>query len=430
MNSKFSIKIKKRSQPGWLMWLLIMLPFLLGTLHDFLGLPRAIRYLLDAAWFFLLWFLVRFQRSVHTKGTRGLAAWVTAFLVYALLVYLVQFESALYFLWGVRNNFRFYAAFFAFAAFLTPKDAEDYLNVFDKLFWVNVPVSLVQFFTMGLKGDYLGGIFGVEQGCNAYTNIFFIIVVAKSVLFYLEKRETAWKCVSKCAAALLVAAMAELKFFFVEFLVIIVLAVLFTNFTWRKFWVIVGGFAAVLISVALLASLFPNFVGWFSVEWLWEAATSDRGYTDSGDLNRLNAIPVINELWLTNWGERLFGLGLGNCDTSAFAIVNTPFFEKYSGMHYTWLSYAFVYLETGYIGLMFYFGFFVMTYFRIRRIEKRSDGAAGTYCRIGRILAVCCMMIAVYNSSLRTEAGYMAYFALAIPFVFKKGFVKTEIAHT
>lgn len=420
MKTKMTIKIKKRTQPGWLMWLLIMLPFFLATLNELLHLPWAIRYVLDVAWIFLLCLLTRFRRRLNLYEAKGISVWVILFLVYTLCVYLIQFQSPLYYLWGVRNNFRFYAAFFAFAAFLTPKDTEDYLKVFDKLFWLNVVVSLIQYFGMGLKGDYLGGIFGIEKGGNGYTNIFFVIVITKSILFYLEKRESSWSCISKCAAAILVAALAELKFFFIEFAVIIVLAVLFTNFTWRKLWVIVGGLAAVAVGAVLLTSLFPGFAGWFSVDWFWETASSDKGYTSSGDLNRLNAISSINELWLTNWGERLFGLGLGNCDTSTFAIVNTPFFEKYGDMHYSWISYAFMYLECGWIGLVFYFGFYVLVFFEVCRIEKHSEGIVATYCRISRIMAVCFMIITIYNSSLRTEAGYMAYFVLAIPFAFRR----------
>lgn len=54
------------------------------------------------------------------------------------------------------------------------------------------------------------------------------------------------------------------------------------------------------------------------------------------------------------------------------------------------------------------------------RIEKRCSGVATTYCRMGRILALMCMIIAIYNSSLRTEAGYMMYFALSVPFVMRR----------
>ena len=414
------IRIKKRSQPGWLLWLIIVLPFVFGTLNDLLGLPWAVRYLLDAAWFALLLLMLCFQRQLKLKGLKGLLGWLGLFVLYTAAVYLVEFQSPLYYLWGARNNFRFFVAFLAFALFLRPEDIDDYLKLFDKLFWVNAVVSLVQFFVLGYKGDYLGGIFGVTQGCNGYTNIFFVIVVAKSILFYLEKKEAAWRSIAKCAAALLVAAMAEMKFFFVEFVLILALAVLFTNFTWRKFWVIIGGLSVVSLGALLLAVVFPSSAGFLAIEYFWETATSDKGYTSSGDLNRLNALSQINELWLTNGAQRLFGLGLGNCDTSSFAAFNTPFYRANGDMHYTWISYAFMYLECGWIGMVFYFGFFVMVYLRAVKTGKYSEGAAKTYCCLTRIVSLCWMLMALYNASLRTEAGYMAYLVLAIPFVFEK----------
>ena len=167
----------------------------------------------------------------------------------------------------------------------------------------------------------------------------------------------------KCAAVLVVAALAELKFFFVEFAIILALASLFTGFTWRKFAIILGGILGLAVCATLLMEIFPIFEGWFSFDRMLETATSDKGYTSSGDLNRLTAIPRINELWLTHWSQRVFGMGLGNCDTSSFAIVNTPFFEQYGHMHYTWMSYAIMYLECGWVGLIFYFGFFALVYF-------------------------------------------------------------------
>ena len=224
----------------------------------------------------------------------------------------------------------------------------------------------------------------------------------------------------KCVAMLLVAALAELKFFFVEFILVLSLAVIFTKFTWRKILIILGGSAAVVAAASLLMTVFPEFEGFLSLERILEVTTSDKGYTSTGDLNRLNAISRINELWLKTPWQRLFGLGLGNCDTASFDFLNTPIYEAYGTMHYTWNSYAMMYLECGWIGLIFYFGFFVLVYLSIRRIEKRCAGVAKTYCRMGRILALMCMIIAIYNSSLRTEAGYMMYFALAVPFTMNK----------
>lgn len=400
--------------------MLILMPLLFGTLIDFMTVPSAVRYVLDLFWVLLLVLLgVQHMRKKKEK-TSVIVIWTLLFLMYTVMVYIVQYQSILYFLWGLRNNFRFFVAFFAFTAFLKSDYIRDYFKLFDIFFWLNVAVSLYQYLVLELSGDYLGGIFGTEKGGNAYTNVFFLIMLVKEILFYLEKRQKSIPCMLKCVAMLLVAALAELKFFFVEFILVLSLAVIFTKFTWRKILIILGGSAAVVAAASLLMTVFPEFEGFLSLERILEVTTSDKGYTSTGDLNRLNAISRINELWLKTPWQRLFGLGLGNCDTSSFDFLNTPFYEAYGTMHYTWISYAMMYLECGWIGLIFYFGFFVLVYLSIRRIEKRCSGVATTYCRMGRILALMCMIIAIYNSSLRTEAGYMMYFALSVPFVMRR----------
>lgn len=414
-----TVTIKKRSQMWPLLWLLIFLPFCLGTLNDLLGLPYAIRYVLDITWVLLFVFMI-YGNGFAQRGIRRISLWILLFLIMTLAVLPVQYQSPLYYLWGLRNNFRFYVAFFAFAVFLKADEIEDSLKWFDVLFWINIAVSIVQYFQYELRQDNLGGLFGSETGVNGFTNIFFLIVLTKSIVFYLERKEKVWNLVLKSVAALFVAALAEMKFFFVEFLLVIVLAVLFTNFTWRKLLVILGGGVAIVGFAALLTTVFPHWGQWFALEWFLETAMSDVGYTGSGDLNRLTAISQINELWLKHWTQRIFGKGLGNCDTASFAAFNTPFFKQHGDMHYNWMSHAMIYLETGYFGLIFFFGFFVMTYLGIRRIEKRSTGKVKTYCRMSRIVTVMCPIIALYNASLRGEAAYMVYFLLAIPFTLER----------
>ena len=413
------IHIKKRTQSEIAMWLIIVLPFLFGLLNEFLGLPWAVRYTIDIAWLFLLVLLLKFNRQVLNANTKQLLLHTITFLLITLVVYLFHFQSPLYYLWGFRNNFRFFFVTLLFASFLKKANVSEYFELFEKLFWLNAAISFVQY-AMGYKGDHLGGLFGVLNGANGYTNIYFCIMVTHSAVRYMEKKESLANCAAVCVTALLIAALAELKFFFVEFILIFGLSALFTNFSIRKIFAVAGGMAAVMLFATLLEIVFPNFSGFLSIDWFLQAGTTDKGYTSSGDLNRLNAISQINELWLTTWPERLFGLGLGNCDTATYAFLNTPFFEENGYMHYTWLSYAFMYLECGWIGLIFYFDFFVLIYFKAAKIQKRVSGDGVTYCRLARIMAVLCAVISIYNSSLRTEAGYMAYFVLSIPFVFDR----------
>ncbi len=415
-----TITIKKRSQPGWLVWMMVFFPFMLGALNGLLGLPGAVRYIMDVAWVFLLIYLYRATKLRWTDGSGKLVIWIVLFLMYTFVLYLGQFQSPLYYLWGLRNEFRFYFMFFSCVVFLNQSEARDYLRIWDILFWVNFAAALFQFFVLGVKQDFLGGIFGVGEGVNGYINIFMLTIVTKALALYLNRQENTRSCFLKCGAALIIAAMAELKFFFAEFLLVVLLALLFSNFTWRKLWILLGALASVILGVALLTEIFPGFSDFFSIQWFAENAFSDKGYTGYGDLNRLNAIPKINEVWLKNGWQRLLGLGLGNCDTSAFAFLNTPFFRRNGDMHYTWLSYAKIYLETGWIGLIFYFGFFVLVYHRVGKIQKTVHGEAACYCLLAKIMAIMCVIISVYNSSLRTEAGYMVYFVLAIPFIYGK----------
>lgn len=424
MNNKMVIRIKKRSQPSMLIWLILLLLFAMALLLQIFHLPGAVRYLCDVVWICMAVMLV--LRSRIKGGDFQCAfGWIILFAAYTLLVYMVSYQSVFYYLWGFRNNFRFYVAFLFFVVFAKAEDIHDLFRLFDQLYWVNLVVTMIQFYLLEVDGDYLGGIFGVEQGCNGYTVVFLSVIVAKSVVFYLEAKEKTWQCLTKCTAALYVAALAELKYFYIMFIVIVVLASLFTKFTWRKFFLIAGGAIGIVAGVSLLSSLFSGGLKWFSLEWFWKNAISSKGYTSNYDLNRLNAIAVINERWLTDGWQRLFGLGLGNCDTSSYAIVNTPFFEKYGDMHYSWLSYAFMYLECGWIGLLFYYGFFALVYRRAQKMEHGCDASVKTYCRIARIMAIVCVMISIYNSSLRTEAGYLVYFVLAAPFAYSRSMQKS-----
>ena len=413
-----TLRIKRRSLPEWLTIFLVLFPFASATLTQLAGLPSAIDYCLDLAWvlLFTLGAVHTFRKGKLVTNAAGL--WVILFVVYTLTAYLMRWQSPLYYLWGLRNNFRFYAAFLAVAAFLRQEDAEKSFRIFDCLFYWNFLITLVQYFLLDYSGDYLGGIFGVEQGCNGTTILFFCIVLTRSVVRYFEKKENFLQCGSKCICALFVAALAELKFFYLAFVVILLLSLLFTEFTWRKLLMVLMAFAGVSVGTALLAQLFRGDSEWFTLQWMYNLVSSDRGYTSAGDLNRLTAIPMINELWLKAWGQRLFGLGLGNCDASNYAFLNTPFFRKYGDMHYTWMSYAQMYLECGYVGLAFYWGFFLLLYFKIRRFQKYGNGDMASYCRVARILTVLCPIISVYNGSLRMESGYMVYFALAVPFVY------------
>lgn len=326
------------------------------------GLPGIFDYVVDLVLFVLFILeIVKISKSKLDRdmGKIKLIFWIVFFLIYASASYLWNFQSIFYFLNGFRNTFRFYVFFVACILFLTEEEVHFYFKVFDWLLLVNVLLCTYQFFVLGKKMDFLGGIFGTESGCNAYMNTFLMIVMIRSVLLYLHREESIWLCFAKFLGTVYIASLAEIKIVFFELILIIILATLFTKFTWRKLFIIGWRSCFYLYGSNSPTGNFPRMGTTFSVEGIYNIVASKDGYTGTGDLNRLTAIQTINEKFFRTIPEKLFGYGLGNCDYASVDFLTTPFYRMHYRLHYTWMSTAIVYLELGFVGLIFYFGLFI-----------------------------------------------------------------------
>lgn len=426
MVNSFSDKlyIKKRSFFSWLVLFIIAFPFFYGLFIEFLGVADIITFLPDLSLVIIAFFAFATKRVIIKRDLKFFVLFIIVFSGYAIINYIFNFQSALFFLFGFRNTFRLYFAFFFFATFLDNGDIKTIFKFFDIIFWVNVPVMLFQFFFLDLNQDYLGGIFGALKGCNSYVNIFFCITAIKSIVFFLNKKESIYKCILKNLIMLILAAMAELKFFFIEFLAIALIAVLITSFSWRKLIIIVSAMLGAVFGVVILSQIFPSTIGMFAVEKLLSSASDLSGYTGQGDVNRLTAIPIISKNILKEPLLKLFGLGLGNCEKSNFAFFNTPFYNLHSYLNYNWFTHAILYLELGFFGLIIFILFYVLVIINAHKKAKRG-ATQKEYSQMAIIAAAICLLLLIYNSSLRLDEAYMLYFILALPFI--KGF-KNEAA--
>ncbi len=414
VSSLTKLHIKKYSLLQWLAYFVLFMPFFLAFFIDILRIPSFIKYTIDIAWVMGIVLLFMRRKIVFDKNLLPFLVFIAGFFLYVFIGYVLNYQSVFYFLWGFRNNFRFYFAFIIFCMLFTEEHAEFGLKIMDILFWVNVVVSLFQFFVLGLEQDFLGGIFGTEKGCNAYSLVFFTIVLSKSLLLFMEKKESAFKCFFKCGLILVISALAELKFFFVAFVIVLFLSTMLTSFSWRKFFVIFLSALLLVFASSILSQLFGSD-GDISFENLINLITA-KNYATENDLSRFGAVPTISKSIMKNPMERLFGLGLGNCDTSTFAICNTPFYQIYSFLHYNWFSSAFLFLETGFVGLVSYLLFFVMCLAFSHKQSKR-EGANKLFCHMAMIMSVICITLTFYNASLRVEVAYMIYFILALPLI-------------
>ena len=413
------IRIKRRSATRWIMLFVLFLPFIFSFLTEVLKLPRVIRFSTD----FLIIFSVVIV-AIHAflnrefavlRITSALMILVSLFFVYTLIAYLFNYQSVFYYIWGFRNNFRFFATFFLFIIFFELEDVDDILKAFDVLFWIHFVITLIQFFVLKYEQDFLGGIFGVEIGCNAYTIVFLTVVITISMLSFMNGKEKMHICFFKSAAALLVAALAELKIFFFIFIVTLILSSMITSFSPKKAALMLGASVLIMVSYTILVALFDYFDNFLSWDFLINSFTR-KNYASDEDMGRFTSIAYICDRFLTTVPERLFGMGLGNCDTSTVSIFNTSFYDKYVDTHYSIFSVSFMFIETGFVGLLLFLSFFVICLGYFISWLKKNRGNR-FFNQMGVIISALCFILVFYNSSLRTEAGYMVYFVLALPFI-------------
>ena len=397
-----------------MMLFIFFFPAAQAFLTELLPIPDAIKFLCDG---FLVLLLLKLFSQRFTKidnYSMPFVVVVTLFFFITLVGYLFNYQSVFYYLWGLRNNIRMFVAFFAFAYLADWEDAKGWIKALDVLFVINFAVVILQYFS-GYGQDYIGGIFGTSKGCNGSLLIFLCIVFAKTILSFMRGEEKMSKCIFVSVASLLVSTLSELKMFFILFILILFMASFMTAHSIKKTLFFVFGAVLVVLFGTLLTVLYKDFTDFLSFDSLIKALT-DTGYATDEDIGRFTALPVISQRFLPGFFRKLFGLGLGNCDSSSLSMFNTPFFESHQTVHYSYFSYAFLFLETGFVGLALYASFFVASFFVSRKLKK-LEMADEFACQMSIILSVISLILLVYNSSLRMEIGFMLFFVLALPII-------------
>lgn len=397
-----------------MMLFIFFFPAAQAFLTELLPIPDAIKFLCDG---FLVLLLLKLFSQRFTKidnYSMPFVVIVGLFFFITLVGYLFNYQSVFYYLWGLRNNIRMFVAFFAFAYLADWEDAKGWIKALDVLFVINFAVVIFQYFS-GYGQDYIGGIFGTSKGCNGSLLIFLCIVFAKTILSFMRGEEKMSKCIFVSVASLLVSTLSELKMFFILFILILFMASFMTAHSIKKTLFFAFGAVLVVLFSTLLTVLYKDFTDFLSFDSLIKALT-DTGYATDEDIGRFTALPVISQRFLPGFFRKLFGLGLGNCDSSSLSMFNTPFFKSHQTVHYSYFSYAFLFLETGFVGLALYASFFVASFFVSRKLKK-LEMADEFACQMSIILSVISLILLVYNSSLRMEIGFMLFFVLALPII-------------
>lgn len=369
-------------------------------------------------------------RGVMDKKLTIVDVAVFIYSIYALTTSVLTGVNPLVAVWAMRLSFRFYIFYYVCIVLLDRDDVSSIMRMFEILFAVNVALVLFEYAVQGKSGDYLGGMFGVEQGANTYMNLYLCIMLAYETAKYLHGELSIRRLGMYYVAALGIALLAEMKFLYIEIAVIIAVSAICkkpsvktVSFVIIAVLAVAGGLQALKVvrpdSYAVLVQG-EGVDGYLSASW-----------TGGMEMGRTTAISFIDKYFFSSsliyegygagYGNidlnKLLGLGFGSSEASVLAV--NPFSARYAGTQYGAFEFASKYLETGYVGLVLYSAVFVAMFVDTFKSGYQTNVYASIWIAACRILMPLVLMN-VWYGNLRTEASYLFFFALAAPMVVRK----------
>lgn len=376
--------------------------FIMGFLVHDIGLPIGIMAILDAVVFLALLYSMRFwsSRFSHTQAGMEIGIYAVLFLVGVIHALLAR-VSPMLLLEGVRNSFRGMATFAVAVCLIQKGTTKKIIRLIERFFQINVVVCTIQSFLLGVSHDNCNGLFGAGK-MNSWTNILLCVISVCYISRYMNRLIPLRSVVVNVILCLYVAILAELKFYFFELILIAMVMLLLEKPSWRTFILCVVGALALSGMVTLFIAFWEdNSI--FTVEGIRYYFDTDRsyGYSAQGDWGRIGGIMNATKKFFSN-ELNLFGMGLGYCG------FDTPFYNRYGGLHYNWFSYISIFLEQGWVGIIGYFAFFVCNTLTLRKKKKTAKTAdAKVVYDVSVIMSVLGIVLMIYNS---TVTGYPAFF--------------------
>ena len=414
-------KIKASSQ-GSKFVMLVMLYYTISYICVYtFHMPRLLLYLGDVLNIGI--FILALRNKMGKFPCSSTFIWMVIFTVFGLMSSLFNHQSVGLIIWGIRNNLRFFILFYSIIVYFKMHDVAIVLKVVKFVFWISFPLCAIERFCVTypsgtIVGDMIGGVFWNYSGCNLSLNIVLITVITMISSQYFRGEEKFVNFILTSAAALFMAATGELKVYLAEYIVIIILTAMMSGVSFKNiFKILIGGilfsiFISCFISFNMSGS---NYADNYTIEGFFSYATRDTGYNGTGDLNRLTGIMTVNDtIFKGQWLKKLFGIGLGNAEYTNF--FTSPFYEQHNYLNYQWFHDIWMFIETGFVGVISYVAIFISTLIKSRKNLKRTS--VGTFVST---MIVLMLILFVYNITLRAEAGgFILFMILAIPYLYKK----------
>lgn len=403
----------------YLVYFQIIYNFFIKFLISDFKFPGMLNYVTDVInVLLLLGVLVSIKKNnIHKIKIKPLIFPLILFII-NLISFIVDFSNPLLFIWGARNVFRFFVFFYSCIYVLRMEDIKKIFDILEVIYIINFVICIYEFLVRGIKFDNLGGIFGnMTLGGNGPLNVLVILMDIYVLILYFNKKRTLKYLIFVILSSLIIASLAELKIVFFEMILLLIFMLVFIKRNFKMLFIIGSILLLGSFALKIYASLYPNSADFLNIEYVQEYALNS-SYGSATDINRLSVISMINERFFrNNLKYKIIGMGLGNAETSQFKILNSRFYRLYGNtFKYNWFSHAFMYLESGYLGLLIYMLFFIKIVYDSFKLRNRNE-----YIMISFIFSIYTLIFLFYNQTLRIETmGYMIFLVLGIPYIFNK----------
>lgn len=400
-------------------WIILCIVSFGALIISSFKLPNTIYYFADAC--NILLFIFAVKKSKINDIINSLTPFIiilSLFIFSCIIGVVINSVPLILSLWGARNFFRYILFFFSCILILRKKHIQWFLKQLPKIYWLNFILSLFQYAVLHLGNDYIGGIFGIAQGCNGSTTIFLNICIAYFVSEYLNKRINLLKLGEYTIAYFIITVLTEIKGNYIFFVLIVAVELIFGRKSRRSIIIGISSVFVLIFGIYLLSVFFPE-----SVNTLldFDAATNymNASYFGKVTFTRNAIFDVANKYFFKNNGLLyLFGYGLGACDVSAF--FSSPFYSLYGSMNYRQYSMAMMLLQNGYVGLALYLGMFVFIgIVSLKQYKNDKNDFDNSVFLAVTAIVVFALLNNIY-ASLLVDMGYWIWFMMAVPFILKK----------
>ena len=422
IRTKNIIKVHKRRADIGSALIYISLIFILFYRHFVeKGITENTKYVLDAIT--ITAFLVSITKMRFTNLFKLLT------LIYAYIIVIgtvsrvtnitVWNSDIVHFMMDIRMLARYPMYTFACVSLLNDNDCRIIKKTLYIFNVINTLLIIYQYNTINvldywMRGDYLNGFFGAYRGGNVHENVLLVIVTIIAIDDYVAKKINTPLMLINLVVNLLVATITELKYYYIEFFVILLvyfasyLKRVTTKKIFRSLTVALIFIVGAAYFITVLYKLYPWMQGTLT-SWTRILDYFSNSHGDSREMiNRTSFISdVFNTIFHGDVIKLIFGVGLGTANTGTYGGMLPEFAQNYGYTAYSWYLSSYILVETGIIGLILYCMAFLLPMDR-RFTRDRSKRKM--------VICTCIMsiMMIFYNETFRTEAGLMMCLLLAI----------------